>query len=1243
MAANCRAGTETGAPNPGDNANNGSLDSPQSIAVDEDTGNVYVSDRNNFRVNEYTGDGTFIRSFGFDVDATEPGTGFEVCPAANRCKTGVSGSGVGQIGSTFAEGPVGIAVSQADGAAAVGKVFLADTGNRRMNTYNLDGTAPGSFGSSANFGENQPRKIEVDARGIVYASDSENGNEIDRYDSENANGGGVGFLTSIPAPPLNSGQTFGLAVDPDSDGVGSEEDILYVLRGNLFAGDTVVQQFGPANDPGLTAPPVAADGEHGSGADFPSTYGLDSNEATGELIISTSFYPGVPGGPVFILDENVLPSATLDPVTGIDAHSANFSGTVDPNGFYAKYRFEYVDQAEFEANGFTNAAQVPLVDEPVGNGTSAVPVVNETPHHLLPGTTYHVRLVAGQVFTHEVTVGGPLTFATPAAKPSLIGPLATVSTDEATLRAAINPENQAVTNYHFNWGPTSAYGSSTSAGGLPKGSKAVPVEATLTGLTPGQTYHYQLVATNSAGTTTGPDRTFTALAEQPGLGPERGYEIVTQNPTGGVPMVPGVSVPDISPDGNRVLFGSVQPLPHSVVPVAPDQVGGVWMYGSDRTANGWNVTQTGVARLSTTWGASLDLSREFSQTIYGLDPDDQNGVVDLYQRQPDGSLVWITRDPRIPVGTPQTVPKGAGPGSGQLQPDTAGASDTGWTMSEDGRTVVFKTLRPLLDDDPGTAAGFNQYLYKWQEGQLTFIGHRPDGSVPANGDTYLGSGTNVNNGGYRHTVSRDGSRVVWSAKRNETGAGKSLYVQIDGQPTVEAVKETGVPTLSNPEPYRVEYLGADTDVTRVFFGSASRLTPDSGAFMPEFGEANSDLYVYDVAADKVRDLTPRLDGLEDPTVDPALADRGRLLGVSAISEDGKRVYFVADAQYDVAPNPMGQLPSPVGRNLYYAELDDIDGPIDLRFVGTLGPAFPGLEDAGDGYVWQPTSSEKMAYTSPDGSVMAFASGENLTGQPIGGLRQMFVYDVARNTLECASCPPDSTLPKDKVNRYPIDPSGITYGTHFQHVMGELRWVSSRGTVFFDTVTPLVPGDQNTTDDVYEFRAGTARLISAGTGSNGAKFENASVDGSTVLFTTTDALAPQDEEPGVTKLYAAREGGGFPKPPIQPPCDINAGACEGAGTSAPQMQGAGTAQFSGPGNIDESQKERCARLVKASRKLAERARSLRRAARRAGDPQQAAQLRAKASGLAKAAGKRAAAAKRCRAPGRGTNTNRRAAR
>ena len=1263
VAANCLEGRATGAPNFNNDAKNGTLDDPQSVAVDNDTGNVYVSDRDNRRVNEYTGDGAFIRSFGWDVAASGPGdtgTEYEICEQSEGdvCKKGVGASspGVGQFHTSSTSGAYGIAVSPQDGEAAVGKVFLANTGDEHVNTYDLDGENPAEFGSSTEFGSNQPRNIAVDSRGIVYASNSKNSGEIERYDTENANGGGIGFLepitaeNSTPAGPLlggsNSGgnatnATSGLAVDPDTDEAGPDVDELYALRdpSSSFGGNvTRVQQL---TEPGLTAPPAAIADEHGAGAGFAAVQGFGLDDEGERLFISSS--SGVSGldntDRVYILEENVAPEATLDPITEFDAHSAIFSGTADPNGFYVNYRFEYVDDAEFQANGFENAAQVPIADANAGNGEAPAAVENQTPDHLVPGTEYHVRLVAKQVFSSVEAISGPQTFTTDSSAPTFTTAATVTGIDEATLRAAINPENEAVTDYHFEWGTSESYGNTTPVGNLASGTDPVAVSEELTGLTPGVTYHYQLVATNGTGTTTGPDQTLTTLAQQLGLGPERAYEIASHYPTGGVPIIPTVAESDVSPDGNHIIFDSVQPLPGSVAPLADQINWSSWVYKSDRGGDSWGVTQTKVARDGPPWGTSIDLTHQVTGTNVGLDPDDQNGVDDLYQRQPDGTFVWISRDPRIPVGTPQTASGGAGVGTTQLSPGTDG-NDTPWSLSDDGSTVVFKSARPLLDIDPGGAGSFNLYLYKWQNGQLSFVGQRPNGSVVQKGFTALGTRPASTNGGYRDTVSRDGSRVIWGAPRDDVGGvfggGKSLYVQIDGQPTVEAVKETGVSPLPNPQPYRVQYWGAATNATRVFFGSSSRLTPDSGASVTSNASADADLYVYDVAADKVRDLTPRLDGVDDSAIDPATSDRGGLRGVSSVSADGKRAYFVADAQYDVAPNPFGQLPSAGGRNLYLAELDGIDDPIDLRFVAAMG--------TGDQFAWQPTSNGKMAHANPDGSVLSFASTENLTAQPTGGLRQLFVYDAERDTLECASCPSNGSLPSDEVNRFPKDPTGFTYGFRFQHAQGDLRWTSSGGTVFFDTVTPLTPDDQNTTDDVYEYRAGEVRLISGGTGSNPSKIENASVDGSSVFFTAADALVPQDEEPGVTKIYAAREGGGFPNPPKLPSCDINAGACEGKGTSAPDQPGAGSAQFSGSGNIDESKQNRCKRLARAARRLAARAQRLRRAARRAGTPKRAKVLRRKARRYQKAAGKRSAATKRCRSgAARAANTNRRAGR
>ncbi len=1176
VAEECRAGAATGGANAANNAKNGSLNKPQSVAVDGDTGNVYVSDPRNNRVNEYSATGAFIRSFGWGVDATEAGSEYEVCPAANRCTFGSAGAGSGQIGSTGAFRTHGLAVSQPDGEAAVGTLFLADTQNRRVNTYALDGSGPSSFGSSANFGESQPRQIAVDSRGILYASDSNNGGEIDRYDTEDANGGGVGFLASIAAPPLLAGfaesATSGLEVDPDSDGAGADEDVLYVLR-DPSSGNTVVQQYGPTNDPGLTAAPTAVDDTHGGEAGFTSVAGLGLDDTSGKLYVAAHFQ-----GRVYVLDNATVPGATLDPVSGIGTHSATFSGEVNPNGTRTGYRFEYVDDATFQATGFTNAAKYPPADVDLGAGTSSIPVEAEPPHHLVPSTEYHVRLVAKNVFTANEAIGGPLTFTTAGATPSVKAVATDVEADEATLRAAIVPEGQAVSGYHFEWGPTNAYGNSTTPGALPSGAAPVAVEAGLSGLTPGQTYHYRLLATNATGTTTGPDQTFTTLAGEPQL-PERGYEIASFYPTQGVPVfgLAGAIVPDEA--GDSAVIRTPDPAPGTSTPNLPQNFGNLivgtggpqnlFVRGADR----WNMHEISLPN-GEGWSTNLDTHISTvatdgpgSDSLYvdsRLDPDDHDGAesTDLYIWKPDGSITWLSRDRRIPVGTPQTTRTFA-----------EYASDVpNFTMSADGETVVFKSSSPLLDAD--TTSGSNSRLYKWHNGQLSFIGKRPDGSVP-NGS--FSAGSSLGSEGYaRYAVSRDGSRVVFSAFRLDDGSRRSLYVQTDGQPTVEASKAEGVPPLSANQPFDVTYRGAAEDDSRVFFTSASRLTPDSGA-SGESGGGAADLYAYDVPSDTLRDLTPRLDGLGDPTVDPATADRGRALGVVANSSDGKRIYFVADAQYPTAPNPEGDLPSAGGHNLYMAELDGIDDPIELRFVVTLGSLDSGnwqLPWASGTFVYGVSNQGKTALASPDGATLGFASTESLTGQPLGLTEQLFAYDSEQGTLDCPSCPSDGSLPAETVGKY--NPGLEEVRSNWQSERGVSRWVSSDGTVFFSTATALLPEDQNQTPDVYEFHDGALGMITRG--SVGAKgitlFTNASVDGSSVFFTTLEALAPQDKEPGVPKAYVARVGGGFPYVAPPPPCDPSAGACEGAPSSAPDAPGAGTAAFEGPGNPKPKAKRRC---------------------------------------------------------------------
>jgi streptogramin lyase len=87
-------------------------------------------------------------------------------------------------------------------------------------------------------------------------------------------------------------------------------------------------------------------------------------------------------------------------------------------------------------------------------------------------------------------------------------PLATSAT-AATLAGSVSPNSQA-TLYHFEWGTTTAYGSSTTPTSAGAGASSLATSANISGLTGSTTYHYRIVATNGSGTTDGQDAVFTA-------------------------------------------------------------------------------------------------------------------------------------------------------------------------------------------------------------------------------------------------------------------------------------------------------------------------------------------------------------------------------------------------------------------------------------------------------------------------------------------------------------------------------------------------------------------------------------------------------------------------------------------------------------------------------------------------------------------------------------------------------------
>jgi len=134
----------------------GELNEPYGLAVDS-SGNVYVADFSNSRVEKFTSTGTFIATIAS------------------------SGSGPGNV-----DGPVGVAVDSG------GNVYVADDGNNRIEKLTSTGAyltawgctdaGDGCPGGSGPGEFNYPQSVAVDSAGNVYAADY-GGNRVEKFTS----------------------------------------------------------------------------------------------------------------------------------------------------------------------------------------------------------------------------------------------------------------------------------------------------------------------------------------------------------------------------------------------------------------------------------------------------------------------------------------------------------------------------------------------------------------------------------------------------------------------------------------------------------------------------------------------------------------------------------------------------------------------------------------------------------------------------------------------------------------------------------------------------------------------------------------------------------------------------------------------------------------------------------------------------------------------------------------------------
>ncbi len=90
-----------------------------------------------------------------------------------------------------------------------------------------------------------------------------------------------------------------------------------------------------------------------------------------------------------------------------------------------------------------------------------------------------------------------------------------LSSNSARLNGRVNPNNLSTT-VKFQYGSSTSYGSEMVATPSPvNGTSEVTINANISGLVPGITYHFRVVATNTVGTTNSADRVFTTSGAAP--------------------------------------------------------------------------------------------------------------------------------------------------------------------------------------------------------------------------------------------------------------------------------------------------------------------------------------------------------------------------------------------------------------------------------------------------------------------------------------------------------------------------------------------------------------------------------------------------------------------------------------------------------------------------------------------------------------------------------------------------------
>jgi hypothetical protein len=577
-------------------------------------------------------------------------------------------------------------------------------------------------------------------------------------------------------------------------------------------------------------------------------------------------------------------------------------------------------------------------------------------------------------------------------------------------------------------------------------------------------------------------------------------------------------------------------------------------YFATRSAAGWLTTAPGPPLASAgaesayalaAGGSAEFMSADLRSSVWIMRrADEATDVGDFYLRGVDGVFRMIG-----PGVNPATLPHGV-PGTsltGVLPASTGAAAD----LSH----VMFSIL--LGERFPGDTSSGQFSLYEYAgtgNDRPSLVGVDNAGQLISQTSTCAGSPTSR-----YHAMSTDGRVIFFTPNCPGTEGGVAqLWARIGGTTSVDVSASHCTRAPSDPggacnAVAPAVFEGANADGSRVYFMTTQQLVDGDT-------DQTEDLYACDIPAG-----TPVPTGTANSCsaldeVSGSVSD-ANVEGVTRISDDGSRVYFVATG---VLAGNLGA--SDVGavagdNNLYVWEKDAAHPAGQTTFVARLDPNDSSLWGGETGVF-----SGRAAQTTDDGRYLVLSTLSPLvTSGPTAdtdAAADVYRYDAQTGAAMRLSVGADGSGGNEPGSGATI--SSVSYQTSDAATRARTVMTSDGQTVVFLTGEALSQQDTNGTEDVYEWHDGRVSLISTGTPSvsnpvGGLAWITAS--GHDIFINSTQRITSADGDTNID-FYDVRVDGGFD---LTRPAPCTGDGCQGSAGRAPDASVTESDKAVGPGD------------------------------------------------------------------------------